>query len=66
MRYRKILDSIKRLNDQTNKRKIATLERIWIQRNVHINRLNYWYYRRFTNEFELFLLTYYHKEFSKI
>jgi len=36
---------------------INRAEREWIEANPYINAFNYWYYRYFTNDFEIFILS---------
>lgn len=49
-------NAYERLIEVVNKRKLATATRKWIQEDKNIHALNYWYYRWFTNRFELYLI----------
>ena len=53
---KKLSDSFKKLNKAENRRILRRAERVWIQNTPKINVLNYWWYRYFTNEFELYIL----------
>lgn len=46
----------KSLTKSTKRLYLAKATRIWVQDNKHIHALNYWFYRWFTNQFELFLI----------
>jgi len=48
--------SLNKLNKATEKRMLRTMERLWIQATPKLHAFNYWYYRYFTSEFELYLL----------
>jgi len=52
----KINKAIRKLDKSINKRLIAKAKRLWIQNNKHLNLFNYYYYRYFTDEFELYLI----------
>ncbi len=51
-----VKQSMIRLMKSTRKLKLAKAMRQWVERTPHIHALNYWYYRWFTNDFELFLI----------
>ena len=53
---KRLSNSFKELNKAEDKRRIRTIERIWIGDTPKIHALNYWYYRYFTNELELYIL----------
>ena len=55
-KFNKIRDS---LRDTHNKLVLKRATRMWVEQNFKIHALNYWYYRWFTNEFELFLTSAY-------
>ena len=52
----RLANTINKTNKAINNRKIKTMERIWIQNTTKLNLLNYWYYRYFTNEFEIHII----------
>lgn len=54
----KLKESFKKLKEAQDKNKLAKAMRIWVERDTKIHALNYWYYRWFTNRFELFLINY--------
>ena len=37
-------------------RVLCTLERKWVEDSKKLHLFNYWFYRYFTNEFELYLI----------
>lgn len=51
-----LFEDFKRLNEANDKRLIAKATRMWIEDNPKIHILNYWFYRWFTNELELYIL----------
>ena len=53
---RRITVSSLNLHKAQNKRKLAWAMRRWVEDTKKIHALNYWYYRWFTNEFELYIL----------
>ncbi len=53
---KRISSSIIKVNKAEDRRRLKTIERIWIQDTPKIHVLNYWYYRYFTNELELYIL----------
>lgn len=53
---KKINESLYNLKIATEKRIIATATRMWVEDTPQIHALNYWYYRWFTNDFELYIL----------
>jgi len=53
---KRLLKSSDKLNKTTQQLVLARATRIWVQKTPKIHALNYWYYRYFTNEFELFIL----------
>ena len=55
-KIKRFKNSFSKLDKARNKRRLRTAERIWIQNTPEIHALNYWYYRWFTNEFELYIL----------
>ena len=52
----RLTQSLNKLYKAQDKRRIAVMERIWVQDTPKIHALNYWYYRYFTNEFALYIL----------
>ncbi len=56
-RNTELMDKIRNdLRRTSNLLALKRATRIWIQEDLRIHALNYWYYRWFTNEFELFLI----------
>lgn len=53
IRLTKTLQSVNKAEDQ---RRLKAMERFWIQDTPKVHALNYWFYRYFTNEFELYIL----------
>lgn len=53
---KRIFNSFEKLRKATDKNLIATMERIWVENTPEIHLLNYWYYRYFTNEFEIYCI----------
>lgn len=53
---KRLTNAYAKTNKAIDKRRIATMERMWVQDTPKINILNYWYYRYFTNEFILYIL----------
>lgn len=54
---RRIVKSFSDLRQAQNKRILAHAKRRWVEDTQKLHALNYWYYRWFTNEFELYILT---------
>jgi len=55
-KVQRLNNSFKRLNRAEDRRRLKTIERLWIQDTPKIHIFNYWYYRYFTNELELYIL----------
>ena len=55
-KVKRISGSLKALNKAEDRRKIASINRLWVQDTKKIHILNYWWYRYFTNELELYIL----------
>jgi hypothetical protein len=55
-RIKRLSNSFTNLNKAEDRRRLKAMERIWIQDTPKIHALNYWWYRYFTNEFELYIL----------
>ena len=55
-KVKRLSDSFKGLKKAQDRRRLKNMERLWVQDISKINVLNYWYYRYFTNEFELYIL----------
>ena len=55
-KIKRLSNSIGKLNKAEDNRRLKTMERIWVQDTPKLHILNYWYYRWFTNEFELYIL----------
>lgn len=53
---KRLLNSIRKVNKAEEKRRIATMERLWISDTPKLNFFNYWWYRYFTNEFLVYVL----------
>lgn len=53
---RRIFVSIIHLKKAQDKRILAWAMRKWVEDTKKIHALNYWYYRWFTNDFELYIL----------
>ncbi len=52
-KFNEIRESLRKTHDRLVLKKAT---RMWIEGSFKIHALNYWYYRWFTNEFELFLI----------
>ncbi len=55
-KIRRFNNSFKKRNKAEDKRRLNTIQRLWVQDTPKINILNYWFYRYFTNELELYIL----------
>lgn len=53
---KRLTTSLKELNKAIDYKRLKTIERKWIQYTPKINIFNYWWYRYFTNELELYIL----------
>ena len=49
-------EAFDRLKDATNKRRIATMKRKWVESSPKLNIMNYWFYALFTNDFILYII----------
>jgi len=47
---------LKSVNLSENRLNIKRWERLWVENTFKLNIVTYWYYRYFTNEFELFII----------
>ncbi len=57
-KFNRIRDSLRK---KQNLLSLKRATRMWVEQTFKIHALNYWYYRWFTNEFELFLMSpYFH------
>lgn len=54
--FQRMQKSAAKLKKSTDKRKLATATRQWVESTPKLHALNYLYYRFFTSEFELFLI----------
>jgi len=52
----RIKKSLFGLKKATEKRRVATYRRRWVEMTPHIHALNYWYYKWFTNDFLMFVM----------
>lgn len=55
----KIVGKLKSVQRAEQNRILKTAERMWVESNPKIHLLNYWWFRYFTNQFELFLINNY-------
>ncbi len=53
---KRLSNSIEKVNKAEDSLRLKAIERMWIQDTPKIHVLNYWYYRYFTNELELYIL----------
>ena len=53
--------SLRRFNRAQDNRWLRAMERCWVKDTPKIHAFNYWYYRYFTDEFELYILDRYHE-----
>ncbi len=60
--FNKIRDDLRK---SSNNLALKKATRMWIEGDFRIHALNYWYYRWFTNEFELFLMSTYYQNKEK-
>lgn len=55
-KIKRLSNSFTKLNKAEDRRRLKTMERIWVKDTPKLHTLNYWWYRYFTNEFELYIL----------
>ncbi len=52
----RLLNSLRRVDEAIENRRIKTMERFWVQDTPKLHLFNYWFYRYFTNQFEIYIL----------
>ncbi len=56
VKVQKLTGSLKRVSNAEDNKRIKLTERKWVEDTPKINDFNFWYYRYFTNELELYIL----------